>query len=98
MKNYRPILAFSLACLFALAADAAVPTKFDGAPFRALSGPLAAGAKVRIDGIPLDDRSVQLELERFEVFASDADIKVLGANDTVLEKLAPPAIQYFRGR
>lgn len=74
-----------------------MPTKFDGASFHALSAPLAAGAKVRIGGIPIDDRSEQLDLERFEVFAAGADIKVLGADDAVLERLAPPAVQYFRG-
>ncbi len=97
MNKLRSTLAFSVVFLCAFAADAAVPTKFDGASFRALSGPLALGAKVKIAGIPIDDRNEQLELERFEVFASNADIKVLGANDAVLEKLAPPAIQYFRG-
>ena len=96
--NIRPgILAFSFACLFALPTTAAVQTVFDGAPLRSLSGPLAVGAKVKIDGIPIDDRSEQFELERFEVFASNADIKVLGANDAVLQKLEIPAIQYFRG-
>lgn len=98
MIRIRAFFAITGGCLFALTAAAAVPMKFDGAPFESLSAPLAEGARVVIAGVPIDDRSEQLELERFEVFAPDADIKVLGADDAVLEKLAPPAIRYFRGR
>ena len=98
MNKSRAILVFSVICLFAIPASAAVPATFDGESFRALSAPLAMGAKVTVAGVPIDDRSEALELERFEVFAADADIKVLGADDAVLEKLAPPAIRYFRGR
>jgi len=97
MTNVRAILLLSAACLLTGAMNGAVPTELDGAPFRALSAPLAVGARVQIAGIPIDDRSEILELERFEVFAGDADIKVLGANDAVLERPAPPSVQYFRG-
>jgi len=97
MTRLRAILLFSAASLFAVTASGAGPVRFDGAPFRALSAPLAVGAQVSVQGIPIDDRIERLNLERFEVFADDADIKVLGANDVVLQKLTPPAVRYFRG-
>ena len=84
--------------LLAPVAHASVQYKIDRETLAPLSGPRALGTKVRIDRIPVDGEMESLELERFEVFAKDVDIKALGANDEVLEVLDPPAVHYYRGR
>lgn len=84
--------------LFTPLASASVQYKIDRDTLAPLTAPLAAGAKVTIGRIPVDGEIESLKLERFEVFAKDADIKVLGANDEVLELLDPPMIQYYRGQ
>lgn len=63
----------------------------------AMAHRLEVGASLRIDNVPLaeDLGAVTLELERFEVFASDARITVTGeAGETILPA---PKNAYFRG-
>ena len=93
-----PPLLFVLLVLLAPVVHASVQYKIDRDVLAPLSGPRALGTRVKIDRIPVDGEMESLELERFEVFAKDADIKVLGANDEVLDVLAPPAVRYYRGR
>ncbi|HEX2060517.1 MAG TPA: M12 family metallo-peptidase, partial [Thermoanaerobaculia bacterium] len=45
----------------------------------------------------IDGEPATLELERFEVWADNAEIKVFGENGKVLETLTPPAAEYYRG-
>jgi hypothetical protein len=82
MNKRSVILVFSVACLSAVTANAAVPTKFDGVPFRLRS---AAGATVKIAGIPIDDRSEELS-RTFRKFAATPTSKFrregCGARDT----------------
>ncbi len=96
MISKRHLLAVLV--LLAPFAHASVQYKIDRETLVPLTGPRALESKLRIDRIPVDGEMESLELERFEVFAKDADIKVLGANDEVLDVLAPPATQYYRGR
>jgi len=81
----------------ALPVLASVQYRIDEAALTSLSGPIATGTRVRVHDIPVDGKPETLELERFEVFTADSDIKVLGANDEVLEQLAPPSIRLYRG-
>ena len=93
-------LLFASAILLAATAFpsfASVQYRIENNQLAPLSRPDSPGAKVRIDGILIDGHAESLELERFEVFAPDADIKVLGANDVVLERLPIPAIRTYRG-
>jgi hypothetical protein len=85
--------------LFATSATAGVQHAVARSEFAALHRPLRNGARVTIPRIPLaaDEPDAVLELERFQVWADHAEIKVYGANDQVLETLAPPPVQYFRG-
>jgi hypothetical protein len=78
--------------------SASIQYKIDRETLADLSEPREAGAKLKIARIPIDGEMESLELERFEVFAKDADIKTLGANDEVLEVLDLPKTQYYRGR
>jgi hypothetical protein len=85
--------------LFALSAEAAVQYRIDDAAMAPLSGPTRLGGKVRISKVPLTDGvESDLELERFEVWADDAEIKVFGANQEVLETMPIPDAKYYRGR
>jgi hypothetical protein len=100
---HRPFvrLAFA-ACLVAFlpsAAFAAMQYRLDADSLAPLSGPTKVGARLQVDGVPLVNGEPEtLELERFEVWAPNAEIKVFGANETLVEKLAPPAAHYYRGR
>lgn len=68
----------------------------EGRAFRGLSRPLSPGARVSLERIPVGDTVATLELERFDVWASDAEI-VIEHGDGRREKVAPPPVQYFRG-
>jgi hypothetical protein len=63
---------------------------------RALSGPVKAGARVQLRQVPVGDRSETLDLERFEVWAPNAQI-VVDNGDGTKTTIDPPAMQYFRG-
>lgn len=85
--------------LFVLSAEAAVQYRVDDASMAPLSGPTKVGGKVRISKVPLTDGvESELELERFEVWADNAEIKVFGANNEVLETMPLPDAKYYRGR
>ena len=93
------------ACAFALtlfavpSADAAPQAaRVDGEQFNALRAPMERNARVRIQNVPLLDREPEtLELERFDVWAPNAEIQVLGEGNKVVEKLPIPTTRYFRG-
>jgi len=98
MSFRRLIVASALiTASIALPSFGSIQYKIDGERLAPLSGPLGIGAKVRLERIPIDGDLETLELERFEVFAPDADIKVLGANDEILARLPIPAIRTYRG-
>lgn len=91
-----------VACLFAFlpfSAFAGMQYRLDGDSLAPLSGPTKIGARLHVDNVPLVDGEPEtLELERFEVWAPNADIKVFGANEEVVATLAVPSAQYYRGR
>ena len=64
--------------------------------FDVLRRPIAAGARVRIERVNVGDTVVTLDLERFEVWAPDAEILVEHGGGR-RERIAPPPVQYFRG-
>jgi hypothetical protein len=91
--------AFLLALPLAASAHAAALYQADSATLAPLRAPLDAGARVRVHAVPLLHGGPEtLELEKFDLWAPDAEIKVFGANGRVLETLPVPAAQYFRGR
>ncbi|HEX9985058.1 MAG TPA: M12 family metallo-peptidase [Thermoanaerobaculia bacterium] len=77
----------------------AMQNRVEQSTFARLSVPVAQGVKLRIPAVPLADANdtQELELERFEVWAPDAVIEIFGENGKV-ERAAPPAIRYFRGK
>lgn len=96
---YRLASVASILFLFAAAAEAAVQYRIDDAALAPLSAPTKIGAKLKISKVPLvDGEEAELELERFEVWADNAEIKVFGANQEVVELLPRPDAKYYRGR
>jgi hypothetical protein len=91
IMSFKRLLAVStfLFASMSISSFASVQYKIDGASLTPLSGPPTTGSRVKIDRIPVDGRFETFELERFEVFAKDADIKVLGAHDEILEVVTP---------
>jgi len=71
-------------------------SRIEGRGFRGLSRPLAPGTRISLERIPVGDTVATLELERFEVWAPDAEI-VVEYGDGRREKVGPPPVQYFRG-
>lgn len=99
MQNPIPFVrSIVLLSVFATAAvaSAGVQSRVDADSFRALRGPMAPGAKVRLERLVVGDTVQTLELERFEVWAPNAEI-VVDHGDGRREKIAPPPVQYFRG-
>lgn len=79
--------------------SAAIEHHIERASLRGLEGPLAVGAKVRVTNMPVGDgTNGDLELERFDIFASYSAIVVYGADGEELERMPAPASRYFRGR
>lgn len=102
MTHFPAVRLALAACLVAFlpsAASAAMQYRLDGDSLAPLAGPTRVGARLELEGVPLVNGEPEtLELERFEVWAPNADIKIFGANEQVIEKLAPPSAQYYRGR
>ncbi|HEX2834608.1 MAG TPA: M12 family metallo-peptidase [Thermoanaerobaculia bacterium] len=63
---------------------------------RKLHGPMAEGAKVQLERIAVGDTVRTFDLERFEVWAPNAEL-VLDRGDGTTEKLERPAVNYYRG-
>lgn len=85
--------------LFAGLAEAAMQHKIESGALAPLDGPVRVGAKLKVEQIPLvDGEPATLEVERFEVWADHADIKVFGPNQEVVERLPRPKTRYYRGR
>lgn len=82
--------------LWAGMAQAGIESRIERGALRELIRPKAVGARVVLERIPVGDTIQTLELERFEVWAPDAEIVVEHA-DGRRERMAPPPIQYFRG-
>ncbi|HEX7808089.1 MAG TPA: hypothetical protein VF608_05185, partial [Thermoanaerobaculia bacterium] len=70
--------------------------RVDDSQLRKLGGPTAVGARVTLDRVAVGDTVRTFDLERFEVWAPNAEIVVDHADGT-RTKLAPPAVQYYRG-
>lgn len=88
-----------LAVLFAAnSATAAMQHRMSSDALEPLGRKTALGQKLRIARVPVGDGEVKdLELERFEVWRSDAVIAVYGPDEQLLEKLPAPESRYFRG-
>ena len=97
-SSYR-LVAVALFFVCSLAAEGGMQHRVEAGVMAPLESPVPEGETIRVDGVPLTDgEPATLELERFEVWAVEAEILVFGADGTVLERLPVPAIQYFRGR
>jgi hypothetical protein len=77
-------------------AEAGIESRIERSALRELSRPMTPGARVALERIPLGDTVRTLELERFDVWAPDAEIVVEHAGGR-RERMAPPPVQYFRG-
>jgi hypothetical protein len=97
-KRLSTALAVSVfALLGALRADAGIQSRADGDVISPLLRPMNVGARVQLRHIPVGDAAdASLDLERFEVWAPNAEIVVEydGGDRT---RIAPPPVQYFRG-
>ncbi len=85
------VLLLSSASLYA-----AQETRFEADKVRALRGNVRVGGKVSIANVPVAETTETMDLERFEVFAKDAELVVEGEGG-VRTRIAPPAVQYYRG-
>jgi metallopeptidase family M12-like protein len=94
------LFSVSLTVLAVLAAgkaySAPMQGRVDDSQLRKLGGPTAVGARVQLDRVAVGDTIRTFDLERFEVWAPNAEIVVDHA-DGSRTKLAPPAVQYYRG-
>ncbi|HEX8616725.1 MAG TPA: M12 family metallo-peptidase [Thermoanaerobaculia bacterium] len=96
---YRLAPVASIVLFFALPAAASVQYRVDDAALSQLAGPTKIGGKLKVANVPLvDGEEGELELERFDVWADGADIKVFGAGNEVVQRLPLPAAKYYRGR
>jgi hypothetical protein len=86
----------SAALLLPALALAAIQDRVSDETVRMLRGPLANKARVQLDRFPVDGVPRTLDLERFEVWAPDAEVVAEG--DGVKTRLAVPATRLFRGR
>src|SRR6202035_2001547 len=93
----RRMRAISLATafLFPVFAFAAMQDRVNDETVRVLRGPLAGTAKLRLERFPIDGVPHTLELERFEVWAPNAEI--IAEGNGVRTRLAVPATRFFRG-
>src|SRR5438105_3268329 len=91
------LLFCALAVLFASAAAGSTITKLNDDVFQPLRRSMVA-RKVVIDALPIYDnaRSI-IDLEEFQVWASDGKIVIHGDYGKVLKTLAPPPMRFFRG-
>lgn len=97
-QTLRAALAALSLFSFAAVASASETRHFDREALAPLGRAAKPGVPVRVEGVPLiDGEPATLELERFEVWAGDAEIKVFGPDGKVLETLPPPAAEYYRG-
>lgn len=85
-----------LALLASGNAYSAVQSRVEPDELRKLSGPIASGARVKLERIAVGDTVRTFDLERFEVWAPNAEI-VVDHPDGSRTRLAPPPVQYFRG-
>jgi hypothetical protein len=94
LASVASVLFFSV-----LSAEASMQYRIDDGAFAPLNAPTKLGAKLKVSRIPLvDGEAADLELERFDVWAPNAEIKVYGADEEVLERLPLPNAKYYRGR
>lgn len=81
----------------AMSATAGMQHVVDERAMQPLRAAAEAGESVRIE-VPLADGvRHELEIERFEVWAPDAQITLFGDHGKVLRRIAPPSTRYFRG-
>lgn len=93
----RSILPLVLAIAFAFGANASMQYRIANDALAPLTAPVAPGSKISVANIPIDGEAETLELEEFQLFTKDAEIRVVGDNDQKLENLEPPAMRLFRG-
>lgn len=95
-RSHRSLLPVFLFLLSASSLSAGIQSRVSEDSIRELSGPVRAGAKVKLAHVPIGDTERTLELERFEVWAPNAEL-VVDHGDGTRTTIAPPAMQYFRG-
>lgn len=83
--------------MFAAVAGAGVQTRLDDKVSTAFFAARAKSGHVRINNVPLQDQERgALELDRFEIYAPDSAIVVVGEDGP--KRVAPPKISFFRGK
>ena len=82
--------------LASVSLQAAQETRFEAGRMRELRGNVPVGARVKIERVPVAETVETLELERFEVWAPNAEL-VLEGDGGERTRIAPPPIRYFRG-
>ena len=96
MQKIRVFVSLLFLSAFAMTAGAAVESRIEPDTLHPLRAPLAIGARVQVERIPLGRTTANLQLQRFEVWAPGAEI-VLDHGDGRRERIAPPPVHYFRG-
>lgn len=95
-KILKPSFFLFFLLFSATSAFAGMESRVDADTLRALSRPVKAGARLRLERVPIGDETATLDLERFEVWAPNAEI-VVDHGDGTREHIQPPPMQYFRG-
>ncbi|MBV8520376.1 MAG: hypothetical protein JO197_23495 [Acidobacteria bacterium] len=86
-----------VAFIAATRADAGIQSRADGDVISPLLRPMATGTRVQLRHIPVGDAlDASLDLERFEVWAPNAEL-VVEHDGGQRTHIAPPPVQYFRG-
>jgi hypothetical protein len=86
----------SLSLIALTAAAAPIQGRVEPNELRKLVGPVAVGARVQLDRVAVGDSVRTFDLERFEVWAPNAEIVVDHADGT-RTKIERPAVRYYRG-
>lgn len=92
----RRVVLLFLSVSVAAGASAGIESRSALREFAPLAAARAAGDRVRIERIPVGESVETLNLERFEVWAPDAEIVVEGEGG-VRQRLPRPKTQFFRG-
>ena len=91
MRSWMLGIAFLAATVSATWADPSARVRAKDPALGRIARGLPAGGKLRVDGLRIDGIASSLDLERFEVWAADAEVLVDGARH------AAPQTAYFRG-
>jgi Metallo-peptidase family M12/FG-GAP-like repeat/PKD-like domain len=93
MKTMRFAVVVSILVFSVSSLSAAMQSRLGGEALAPLQN---AGARAKLTGVSLDGGNDTLELQRFEVFAPNAEIIAFGAGGHS-ERLPRPDVRYYRG-